>query len=211
LNEVSACHPNAQIPDDGHRDLGIDVIRSPAPEESNPHHDDPDPVDLAAPEATREAGSRARGVSRKRILLVCGGNTCRSPMAKAILEEKLKDLGRSEEFEVDSAASSAVTTSLKASDESRVTMVVLYGKDLLASHESKGLNPELIEQADLILAMAPAMKEGLPAEKTFTLKEYAWETGTIADPFGSDRRLYLRTALEISRTLDRILLRLLSL
>jgi protein-tyrosine-phosphatase len=186
-------------------------MRSPSRAESRPRQLNRDPAELVVPEAMIEGGIIDGGTTRKRILLVCGGNTCRSPMAKAILEEKLKDLGRFEEFDVDSAAYSAVPTSAKASDESRVAMVMLYGKDLLASHESKRLTPELIEQADLILVMSPAMKEGLPAEKTHTLMEYAWETGTIADPFGSDRRLYLRTALEISRTLDRILLRLLSL
>jgi protein-tyrosine-phosphatase len=191
--------------------MGIDMSRSLIRSESSRHNTDRPQTESPVSAATHEAVIREGDVARKRILLVCGGNTCRSPMAKAILEEKLKDLGRFEEFEVDSAASSAVPSSLKASDESRVAMVMLYGKDLLASHESKRLTPELTDQADLILVMSPAMKEGLPAEKTHTLKEYAWETGTIADPFGSDRRLYLTTALDISRTLDKMLLRLLSL
>jgi protein-tyrosine-phosphatase len=187
------------------------MIRSLAPVDSDSHHGDRDQTESPVPAAIQDDGIRCGDAARKRILLVCGGNTCRSPMAKAILEEKLRDLGRFEEFKVDSAASSPVPSSLKASDESRVAMVMLYGKDLLASHESKRLTPELTDQADLILVMSPAMKEGLPAEKTHTLKEYAWETGTIADPFGSDRRLYLTTALDISRTLDKMLFRLLSL
>jgi phosphohistidine swiveling domain-containing protein len=38
-----------------------------------------------------EAGTNVQ--DRKRILIVCGGNTCRSPMAKAILEQKFKASG----------------------------------------------------------------------------------------------------------------------
>ncbi|MFC1938440.1 hypothetical protein ACFLWH_02150 [Chloroflexota bacterium] len=40
----------------------------------------------------------------KRILLICGGNTCRSPMAKIILEVKLKNTGKIDEFLIDSSA-----------------------------------------------------------------------------------------------------------
>jgi protein-tyrosine-phosphatase len=170
-----------------------------------------DSNELATPEAAPRASLRNGRSSRRTVLLVCGGNTCRSPMAKAILEQKLKALGMFAEFEIDSAASSDVPTSLKASDESRVAMVILYGEDLLASHESKRLTPELVKQADLILVMAPAMKKGLPKSRTYTLREYAGETGTIADPYGDGFRGYLRTANDISNALEVAIPKLLSL
>jgi len=40
----------------------------------------------------------------KRILLVCDGNTCRSPMAKAILEQILSSKRLTSKISVDSAA-----------------------------------------------------------------------------------------------------------
>jgi len=40
---------------------------------------------------------------KTRILFVCLGNICRSPMAEAIMLKLVKDAGRSEEFEIDSA------------------------------------------------------------------------------------------------------------
>ena len=41
---------------------------------------------------------------KKLILLVCAGNTCRSPMAKVILKQLLRQAGKAESYIVDSAA-----------------------------------------------------------------------------------------------------------
>ncbi|MBI2850678.1 MAG: low molecular weight protein arginine phosphatase [Chloroflexi bacterium] len=141
---------------------------------------------------------------RKKILLVCGGNTCRSPMAKVIFEQKLEAIGKLDEFETDSAAYDGPTYQ-NATKEARQAMIALYGKDLLASHQAKKLTADLMQQADLILVMSDRMKKGLPAEKTYTLKEYAGETGSIADPFGGDVATYLKTAKEISNAADKMI------
>ena len=39
-----------------------------------------------------------------RVLFVCHGNICRSPMGEYILKDMVAKLGRSLEFEIDSAA-----------------------------------------------------------------------------------------------------------
>lgn len=41
-----------------------------------------------------------------RILFICHGNICRSPMAEFVLKQKVSELGRSDEFEIASAATS---------------------------------------------------------------------------------------------------------
>ena len=41
-----------------------------------------------------------------KILFVCHGNICRSPMAEFVLKQKVNDLGRSHDFEIASAATS---------------------------------------------------------------------------------------------------------
>ena len=162
------------------------------------------------PEGVTEEASLARSsYSKRAILIVCSGNTCRSPMAKVILEQKLKSLGRIGEFEIDSAAYDWPTYET-ATKEAREAIERLYGEDLLASHRSKKLTTNLIQQAELILVMCTRMKEDLPAEKTYTLKEYAGEKGDIADPFPEgDEGTYLELADDISQVAYKIVQRLL--
>ena len=143
-----------------------------------------------------------------RILFVCGGNTCRSPMAKVILEQKLAELGWTDRFEVDSSAYDAPTLPT-ATKEAREAITTLYGQDILASHKSKKLTAELAQQADLILVMSARMKEGLPVDKTYTLKGFAGTDGDIPDPYGGDVNVYLKAANAISGTIDKIIPKLL--
>ena len=112
-------------------------------------------------------------------------------MAKVILEHKLKDWAKSEQFTVISAACYNPTNS-ETSLNARETIKTLYKQDLLATHKSKSLTPELTEKADLILVMTDAMKNGLPPNKTYSVKEYGGQAGDVMDPFGgqcNDRAL----------------------
>lgn len=145
---------------------------------------------------------------KKTILLVCGGNTCRSPMAKVILEQKLTALGEFHKFEVDSAAYDGPTFA-GASDNAWAAIKQLFRQDLLASHKAKKLTPELAEKADLILVMGARMKKGLPTGKIWTLKEYAGGYGDVKDPYGGSLEVYLECASEISAALDGVVAKLL--
>lgn len=127
---------------------------------------------------------------KKAVLLICGGNTCRSPMAKVILEEELKSAGCLDGFEVDSAAYDGPTLS-GASGNARAAIKILFGKDLLANHKAKKLTPELSAKADLILVMGARMKHGLPPGKTWLLQEYAGGSGDVNDPYGGTLENYL--------------------
>ncbi len=142
--------------------------------------------------------------NKRRILLVCGGNTCRSPMAKVILKQKLKAIGQLDKFEIDSAAYDGPTDP-SASSNARGAIKKLFWDDLLASHKAKKLSSSLVEQADLILVMGARMKKGMPSGKTWTLKEYAGESGDIADPFGGNLDVYLKCAHEISNAIEAII------
>jgi protein-tyrosine-phosphatase len=141
---------------------------------------------------------------KKKIIFVCGGNTCRSPMAKVILEKKLEELGQLEKFIIDSAAF-GYPTYREASVNAREAIKELTGEYLLASHKAKKLTHDLVEQADLILVMETGMKSGLPKGKTWSLKEYAGGTGDISDPFGGNLTAYLKCAKEISIPLEKLI------
>lgn len=131
------------------------------------------------------------------ILLVCGGNTCRSPMAKVILEQKLNERGQLDRFVIDSAAFGPPTDDI-ASENARAAIKKIYGQDLLSSHKAKKLTTELTDKAELILAMTGAIRNGLPKGKSWTLKEYAGSSGDISDPYGQNLERYLKCAYEIS-------------
>lgn len=140
---------------------------------------------------------------KKIILLVCGGNTCRSPIGKVILEQKLRALGKLDGFEVDSAAYDRPSL-VGASDNARAAIKQLFGQDLLASHKAKKLTPELAKKAEIILVMEARVKGGLPREKTRTLKEYAGGSGDVKDPYGGSLDVYMECAHDVSTAFDNV-------
>ncbi|MBR3429739.1 MAG: low molecular weight phosphotyrosine protein phosphatase, partial [Clostridia bacterium] len=45
-------------------------------------------------------------MTRTRILFICHGNICRSPMAEFIMKKLVREAGREQEFRIESAATS---------------------------------------------------------------------------------------------------------
>jgi len=82
-----------------------------------------------------------------RVLVVCVGNICRSPMAEALLRARL---GHRPRFDVSSAGVSALVG--RPADESAVTLMKERGIDISA-HRARQLTPQLTAAADLILVM----------------------------------------------------------
>ncbi|WP_409227702.1 low molecular weight protein arginine phosphatase [Gudongella sp. SC589] len=144
-----------------------------------------------------------------KILFVCTGNTCRSPMAEEILRDEANK--RNRKIEVASAGIFAVDGE-RASKGARVSMKDRGG---LADHRSRFLQDEIMEWADLILVMTGAHKRNLltrypnMVDKIFLLYEFA--TGSdidVEDPFGGPLEVYeiVRRQLEdaIEKLLDKI-------
>ncbi len=136
-----------------------------------------------------------------KILIVCGGNTDRSPMAKVIPEQLLKERGLSGSFIVDSAARDQPTLAT-ASSKARDTIKWMYNADLLANHKSKSVSDIDLNSYKLILTMTNMQKEGLPAPNTHTLKEYAGLSGDIDDPYCRLTEVYWECATEIKSCLE---------
>lgn len=124
------------------------------------------------------------------VLLVCTGNTCRSPMAEAMLKDMAARAGLS--IEVRSAGVGAIDGYPPSPHAARV----LAQRKLPEAGLSRALNGELVEWADLILAMTASHKQAIVQRhpdavgKTYTLKEFAMQGDSRMDDVAEAERLY---------------------
>jgi protein-tyrosine-phosphatase len=151
-----------------------------------------------------------------RILLVCSGNTCRSPMAEVLLRRALEARGWSP-VDVRSAGVSA-HPGAQATDAA-VRTAERHGLDL-TRHRSTPLDPPLIAWADLILTMTSAHLAAVTwaggGDRSALITAFAAGEGGdpkkvaagVADPFGGDAEEYEATFRELEELMEGVLDRL---
>jgi len=132
----------------------------------------------------------------KRIVFVCSGNTCRSPLAEGIAKKILLE-ANPQQFDISSAGSSALD-GLPASSQS-VDVARDHSIDLTA-HQARLLSKTLVAQADLIVAMSESHRETVGVIEpqalahTFLLTDFCDEVdGDIPDPIGMGQEVYGHT------------------
>lgn len=134
-----------------------------------------------------------------RVLFVCSGNTCRSPLVEALARRELGERGLSARIEVGSAGTGAAQGALAS--EGSTAAAASVGLDL-SDHRSRQLTAELVERADLILTMgfnhlARVIELG-GGDRAALISGFAEESEdgsgwAVPDPFGGDLDIYLET------------------
>lgn len=124
----------------------------------------------------------------KRILFVCHGNICRSPMAEFMMKDLVRKAGREKEFHIESAATST---------EEIGNEVYPPAKRKLAEHgigckgkTARQMNRRDYDRFDLLIGMDSwnfrnmnRICGGDPEEKIHLLMDFTDEPRDVADPW----------------------------
>ena len=141
----------------------------------------------------------------KTILFVCTANICRSPMAAALLRQRIADLGLSDHVTVASAgvwAREGVASSAEA-------IVVLNQRGIaLDGHRSRPVSVTLLQEASIILVMEEAHRRSLfylaPQflGKVFLLTEMSGGDEDVEDPYGGEIEDYTVTVKLLEKLIE---------
>lgn len=139
-----------------------------------------------------------------KILIVCTANVCRSPVAEAILRDRLSKRGLNGWY-----VKSAGTWASAGQPASHYSIEVLAEQGLdISGHISRTVDDQLLEESDLILCMelghVEALKTEFPqyASRTYLLSEMAGQRFSIDDPFGGPRPDYEKMVAELTDLIE---------
>ena len=135
-----------------------------------------------------------------KLLFVCTGNTCRSPMAAGIYNALALPLGleAAESAGIYAVPGDAVTPNA-------VTAAAEYGADI-AAHRAQPVTPQLLADCGAVYCMTPSHLAALSAlYPQYAAKYRLLEPGGIPDPYGGDLELYRRTAAVIRGAVQRLI------
>src|SRR5690606_30052940 len=126
-----------------------------------------------------------------KVLFVCLGNICRSPLAEAIFNHKIQALGLSRKFRSDSAGTSDYHIG-ELPDERSIQCALKKG--LKISHRGRQVNRTDFRDFDYIIAMDDSNLENLqtlrvtynyPNKEIFLMRDFVtgWEGLSVPDPY----------------------------
>lgn len=139
-----------------------------------------------------------------KVIFVCSGNTCRSPMAEYICKDRLQKASR-EDIEVCSRGLSVMSGGCIAPN----SLAVLKSMGIDGSmHTPTQLTDQEIESSDYILTMTRSLARTIqrvcPSEKVMSLGE-AVGGSDVADPYGGDMSTYSACGRQIESLIDKLI------
>lgn len=150
-----------------------------------------------------------RGLTDYIAVVVCTGNTCRSPMAEAMLKKQFSDkfgcsIDQLADFGVSvMSAGIAAMPGAPAANQS-VEVMRQYGVDI-SSHSSQPMTGQLAKCADVIFALTNSHRNAIVSqwpELKDTVKTLRPDGGDISDPIGSPVAVYQSCAQQIDQCLE---------
>ena len=144
----------------------------------------------------------------KRVLLVCSGNTARSPAAEYLAKQYSKEFEI--DLEIDSAGFFNAFTYMQPESREYLKKKGIKHSDFVP----KTISHKLLEKQDLIITMEQyhvdqilSKYAAIPeiGQKTYTLKEFNGEQGDIIDPYYTDGGTYKRVMKELDSHVERMI------
>ncbi len=137
-----------------------------------------------------------------RVLFVCTGNTCRSPLAEGLAREwERRRTPNGLTIEVGSAGVAAG----QGAPASPQTLEVLRERGInLSTHHARMLTPEMVDEADVIFTMTPSHAQAVmqivpdSAHKVFPIDPHT----PIADPIGQPIEVYRQVADQLETLIE---------
>ncbi len=142
------------------------------------------------------------------LLLVCTGNTCRSPMAEGVAKRMLAELKRVPIDQLEAAGVRVRSAGVMSGGGSpasaeAVEAMQQIGIDI-ADHQSSALTEDLIQDADAVYTMTEGHRQAvLMLSPNASAKTQRLDPeGDIIDPIGAPLEVYRQTAEMIRRALE---------
>lgn len=136
-----------------------------------------------------------------KILFVCTGNTCRSPMAEA----RMNDYAA--QHHLDIQASSAGMMCRAGDPMTPEAQAALAACGIHATHQANPLTLQAIEQADAVITMTRSQQQALqrvvPADKLYCIDTFC-DGKELPDPYGMGAEVYRAACAQLGVAVERI-------